>query len=467
MKKIALSLAGALAATAFAPEAAAVPAFARQTGMACTACHAQHFPVLNAFGRSFKASGYTMMGSQGKVEADHMSLPDTLNASIVMKLRYREDNRTGTAGADANNTLGDGNWEVFDELALFLGGRVAENVGFAMEGQMNGTAAFAAGMKLHFAYDVGGAKLSVIPFTTDAMGPAMGYELGSGGVYRPVRWSESRATTSAVQYNQVGPATAVPVAPLTARDTAGNTVITVDGGARNGGVGGATGIAFAAQNDMGYIAYTQYNPSYQLGGGAGNAANDMDSRYVRIAATPTFGGWAMQIGAGKMSGASKRTIDGVNTAGTAVTGAMATLVEPDQTFFDFEAHGEVGGKELSMYLQHAKAPVVLNAAGLNMNPYNPDGVAGTPDRKATTIGVDYSIIPNNVLSIGAAYRTADNGKAANVNGDDAWTVQAVYELYQNVALHAYYVDYSGSARNKAANNRTATNETAFMLEAAW
>ena len=88
---------------------------------------------------------------------------------------------------------------------------------------------------------------------------------------------------------------------------------------------------------------------------------------------------------------------------------------------------------------------------------------GNPDRKATTIGVDYSVIPH-LLHIGAAYRTADTGAAANVNGDDAWTIQAIYDLYQNVALHAYYMSYSGSSRN-AANAQK--NETMLMLEAAW
>ena len=37
----------------------AVPSFARQTGLACIACHTQ-FPELNAFGRQFKLTGYTL-----------------------------------------------------------------------------------------------------------------------------------------------------------------------------------------------------------------------------------------------------------------------------------------------------------------------------------------------------------------------------------------------------------------------
>src|SRR3990172_6214691 len=109
MKKIILSLAGVLAASAFAPEAAAVPSFARQTGMACNACHQQHFPILNKFGQAFKASGYTMMGAQGKVEGEHISIPDTLNASMLLKARYQKANG-GTPDAISGMTTNSGEW---------------------------------------------------------------------------------------------------------------------------------------------------------------------------------------------------------------------------------------------------------------------------------------------------------------------------------------------------------------------
>src|ERR1700683_1395056 len=42
-----------------APAALAVPSFARQTGMACEACHTV-FPELTHFGRVFKANGYVL-----------------------------------------------------------------------------------------------------------------------------------------------------------------------------------------------------------------------------------------------------------------------------------------------------------------------------------------------------------------------------------------------------------------------
>src|SRR5712692_1023698 len=49
------------------PEAYAVPSFARQTGMACDACHAGgFFPELNNFGRMFKMNGYVWSAHEEK-----------------------------------------------------------------------------------------------------------------------------------------------------------------------------------------------------------------------------------------------------------------------------------------------------------------------------------------------------------------------------------------------------------------
>ena len=101
MKKIVLSLAGVLAATAFAPEASAIPAFARQVGVACQACHFQHFPELNAFGRAFKNSGFTMIGAQPKVEGDHLSIPATLNMSILVTTGYESVSNSAVAATTA------------------------------------------------------------------------------------------------------------------------------------------------------------------------------------------------------------------------------------------------------------------------------------------------------------------------------------------------------------------------------
>src|SRR5215472_18657395 len=49
------------------PDARAVPSFARQTGMACDACHSAGFyPELNNFGRMFKLNGYVWSAHEEK-----------------------------------------------------------------------------------------------------------------------------------------------------------------------------------------------------------------------------------------------------------------------------------------------------------------------------------------------------------------------------------------------------------------
>ena len=120
MKKYIYMLAGVLAALALVQQAAAVPGFARQTGLACSACHYQSFPALNELGRSFKAGGFTMIGMQKKIESSEgLSLPDTLNAGVVAKIRYQQSNGPKV---DGTNTTNDGQLQFPDEMLLLVGG---------------------------------------------------------------------------------------------------------------------------------------------------------------------------------------------------------------------------------------------------------------------------------------------------------------------------------------------------------
>lgn len=447
MKKIVLSLASVLAATAFAPEAAAVPAFARQTGMACNACHFQHFPVLNSFGRAFKASGYTMMGAQGKVEGEHLSIPDTLNMSMLTKLRYVKTSGTDAPGAISGVTSkNDGQWQVPDEFVFLVGGRVAENVGVMMElglgGAFNNNAGSTGGgmlgiFKLPFVWDMGGAKLGITPFLTDTQGVFTGYDMSSGGQVRASRWAEDRTATSSQNFTGIG-------------------------------AGAATGVAFSANNDMGYIAWSRVSPNHAATetavattGSAGVGAQEFKTNVLRIAATPTVADWAMHIGAGFVSG------DNYATDGDVVATA-ADLKQVKGHTLDFQAQGQLGGKDTSFYFNYAKAPGT--AAGARVNYYNTKAT----DKKAWVIAGDYSVMPH-VLSLGAGYRNAhDGGAVGQADKNNAFFVTAVYDLYQNVALHLNHTMQSGSAYNvggtKAGNmlvGGAGKNVTTLMLEASW
>lgn len=447
MKKIVLSLAGVLAATTFAPEASALPAFARQTGMACNACHAQHFPVLNGFGRTFKASGYTLMGAQGRIEGDHLSIPDTLNGAVLLKYRYQKDNTTGVAGAGktAATSNSNGMWQMGDEFSLFFGGRVADSdalkIGFLMENNVAAVGSagnLVAGLRVPIVYDLDVVKISAIPFTTDALGVAYSFELSSGGLMRANRWAESRRETSAVQYNA---------------DRGGAML----GSASGYGAGAASGHAFVVQNDLFFVNYAIWSSSFAPGANGGAVAStNYGQRYIRAAVTPSFAGFDFVAGVGKESGSSFGNL-------------AAAEVEAKQTFIDVQAQGEIAGMETGFYFQNANAPVCSATIALANCVHNDKGVTA---RKATTIGADFTVIPHT-LSLGAAYRNAKNGAGPSTtgvvgtgDGDNAITVTAVYDLFQNVALHANYSKYSGSAHGKA-NNGTVDSLYTFMLEAAW
>jgi len=411
--------------TAFVPEASALPAFARQTGLACSACHRQHFPILNNFGRSFKAAGYTMMGVQTKIEGERLSIPSNLNASLMVKLRYQKDDSPG-AGNNSSNNPGDGQLQFGDEFSVFLGGRVAENIGYLFEGNTVTSSSLLSGFKLPISFDAGAANFSVIPFTTDSQGVQYGYELSSGGVVRSIRWAEHRRETSAIQYNA---------------DQG------IDAGA-------ATGFTFVAQNDMGFINLTRWSPSFAMGANGGsNNSFTMNSNYLRIAATPTYGDWILIAGGGAMSGTSLTTNPAAPPA--------AVLIDTKQTFLDLQAHGQLGESEMGVYVQYAVAPTTNRG-----NAYNNNTVAGSSDRKAWTLGADFSLLNN--LSIGAAFRIAKNGSAPVAgqrrDQDNAITITAVYNWYQNVTLHLNHSQYSGSAHDAPSSP---SHLTTVMMEAAW
>ncbi len=419
MKKIALSLAGVLAAAAFAPEASAIPAFARQTGMACSACHAQHFPVLNGFGRAFKAGGYTMMGAQEKVEGEHLSIPSTLNQAILIKARYQKTNGVDTAAnaAISGTTKNGGQWQIPDEFSLFVAGRIAESdavkIGTLIEYDWTGNKV--AGLRLPVVYDMDSAKLSAIVFAT-GQGPISGYTESSNGVNSAMRWSEAGEGISAYIWSQLAKAD-------------------------------ATGIAFVAKTDMGYINVSRFAPAFLMGGSAGR---QLASTTVSLNVTPTIADMAVVAGVDMISGENYEA-------------AATTKVATKATAMNAQAHGEIAGMEAGLYGTYVNIPAGTAALP---NAYND---STTNAKKAWTLGADFTVIPH-ALSIGAAYRNAKNGAAET---DNAITVSAIYDLFQNVALHAAYTQNSGTAYDagasldKNAAGKTGTSLLTLMLESAW
>ena len=384
------------------PKADAAPTFARQTGVACSTCHFQHFPALNAFGRAFKAGGYTQVGGQSLIEGEDLSIPATLNASLITKIRYQMTN-----GSDASSTTttnegkigkNKGELQFPDEAALLIGGRAGEHIGFLLEAQLkNNTAPAFANFKMPITFDAGGAKFGIIPFTTDGAGVAYGFELLNTGAI-------SMHTTSAREGNNISAQSFIGVQVP------------------------AEGFAFIAYNETGFINLSLWAPMQ------GDVAAGTDfSHYIRVAATPNVAGWDFGIG-GQYWGGETKVGDTDNTLSQInVTQAWAV---------DAQAQGDVG-LPLGVYLSYGVAGKPKNdGKTYTFNAYATD----QKDKTAWSVLAELGVLPGKV-TLAAGYRSGDNGSAAN-NKDDAVIVGATYLLVQNVQLVLNHASYSGSAYDK-------------------
>ena len=119
--------AGLVAAVAATGEAQAVPSYARQTGLACEACHTV-FPQLTPFGRVFKASGYTLSNTSKVQDIDRikhylMSLSDIPPISIMGVASTSSANKAADAESSKTST------DFPQQLSLFYAGAISDNVG--------------------------------------------------------------------------------------------------------------------------------------------------------------------------------------------------------------------------------------------------------------------------------------------------------------------------------------------------
>ena len=118
-----------------APAALAVPSFARQTGMACEACHTV-YPELTHFGRVFKASGYVLdnlkqVRDVNSKKEQLLELAQTPPLSIMVQLSYSQlktglpdESNPNLKGVAQNGTAG-----FPQQLSLFYAGKIAPHFG--------------------------------------------------------------------------------------------------------------------------------------------------------------------------------------------------------------------------------------------------------------------------------------------------------------------------------------------------
>ena len=410
MKKLIYLLAGTLGLMGLVPNASAISGYSRQTDLACNACHAQVFPALNELGRSFKAAGYTMMGTQKKIEgSEGLSLPETLNASVVTKIRYQ---KTNGVTSSITNTTNNGQLQFPDELLLIVGGRVSENIGAQVELNLKSKdkEPVVENFKMPFIYDVSGTKSGVVLFTTASQGVSYGFELLNTGAVRGGRIMESRKTISAQQYINTGSA--------------------------------AEGVAVVSSNSLFFANISKWSPRSVGAASSGSPT----ANYLRLAITPSVGSWDTGLGVQSWSGSA-------TTAGA----TLPTLTDTKAYAVDAQAQGEVGSMPLGIYLTYANA--AGTETGGNTNLFNSNTNAMT----ALSVAAQLGVVPGKATLL-FAYRKGDTGAASN-SEDNALLIGGAYMLAQNMKLELSQEMYSGS--NYSGNNTKGDQLTQLMLFAAF
>lgn len=125
--RLALATALALAASAFAVQpAAAVPAFAVQTGQPCQACHVGGFgPQLTPAGRAFKLHGYTTRMSSFNLPLSMMAVASYVNTR-------KDQNPPPAPGFDPNDNV------AIDQVSAFFAGGFGQHLGAFVQATWDG-----------------------------------------------------------------------------------------------------------------------------------------------------------------------------------------------------------------------------------------------------------------------------------------------------------------------------------------
>ncbi len=108
-----------------APAARAIPSFARQTKLPCSACHTQ-FPELNEFGRVFKLNGYTLRAIESIEDSVDGRQALSLNLMPIVSIMAQA---SATQVSRAQPGSQNGSVLLPDQLSVFLAGGITPKIG--------------------------------------------------------------------------------------------------------------------------------------------------------------------------------------------------------------------------------------------------------------------------------------------------------------------------------------------------
>jgi hypothetical protein len=446
----------ALTLFAAAPVALAVPSFARQTGMACEACHTV-YPELTHFGRVFKANGYILTNLKqvrdvtGKKE-QLLELAQTPPLSIMAQVSYTQlktsvpDLSTaGAPGVAQNGTAG-----FPQQLSLFYAGKIAPN--------------FGAFFQITYANDSG-----TIGIDNTDLRFADSIVMGDNS---PLTYGVSLNNNPTVQdlWNST-PAWGYPFAASNA--TVSPLAGTAIDGAFAQDIAGITGYLFWKESlyaEIGGYRSAKQGSTNTLTGGAGpldgTASNVMSgvAPYWRLAYEKSWQRHSLEIG---LYGADFKLYPGAGAPLRGPINKLSDVAEDLQYQFLSDQH------QITVAGTHIRESMTLDAsfsASGSANPhdtltttrlwttyYHQRHLGGTLGYFSTTGSSDSVLYAPNP-SGGAGVITSANG-SPDTRG---WMAEANYLPWLNVKLSVQYTwytkfnggdhNYDGAGRNAADNN---------------
>lgn len=379
-KKLFLGLiVGTLATGLLVNQAEAVPSFARQTGLACAACHTV-FPELSAFGRSFKENGYTLTGitqvqAQESKSASGLSFDQIPPLSAMLQVTA-----TNAKQGDPRTNI-----NLPDQLSFFFAGEISPHMGSFIQMTMSQGSGFSLdNTDIRYANHAGavtyGFTMNNNPTVQDLWNstPAWGFPFTHG----------ASTTTS----------------PLIADGLGGNVA----------GLG--------AYADWGNGIYTElslyrdtgkFDGPYQTGVRISGAAP-----YYRLAWNKTFNsGDYLMVG---LYGMQTSLVDATTYAGA------ENKYNDNAIDMQYE-HPLANNNMISVHASYTNEKRTLDLSSM-----------GTPTLKSANLNAIYHWGYRATATLGLLQNTGDNG-----NYDDtAYTAQFSYLPWQNTKFTAQYVAYS-------------------------
>jgi len=443
-----------------APAALAVPSFARQTGMACEACHTV-FPELTHFGRVFKANGYTLTNVKqvrdvtGKKE-EMLELSGFPPLSIMAQISYTQM-KTGVpdlSAVGAPAVAQNGTAALPQQFSFFYAGKIAPNLG--------------AMFQLTYANDGGtiGIDNSDIRFADEIVLPESGTLTYGVSLNNNPTVQDLWNSTPAWGFPYAG--SNANVSPL-----AGTAIA----GAFAQNVAGLTGYLYWNESlyaELGGYRSAQQGVTNQLTGGAGpldgTASNVIQglAPYWRLAYEYNFDRNSLELG---MYGIDLKVLPG------SASGSPTPLNGPFNQFNDVAEDLQyqfIGDQHLfSVEATHIHESMTLNAAYASGGAANPNDSLTTTEVAATyyyrrKFGGTLQYFSTTGTADGGLYPATPAGAPGVVTSANGlpdtrgWIAELNYLPWLNVKISAQYTwygkfngagsNYDGVGRNASDNN---------------